>query len=70
MSKQIDEDEHSIEMQLPYLAHVFKERLDEVTFIPGNLVRTLYWKLHTWVLYISVIFSLISNQFWSESNLS
>ena len=36
MSKQIDEDEHSIEMQLPYLAHVFRERLDEVTFIPGN----------------------------------
>ena len=70
MSKQIDEDEHSIEMQLPYLAHVFKERLDEVTFIPGNLVRTLYSKLHNWVLYISVIFSLISNQFWSESNLS
>ena len=70
MSKQIDEDEHSIEMQLPYLAHVFKERLDEVTFIPGKLVRTLYWKLYNWVLYISVIFSLISNQFWSESNFN
>ena len=55
MSKQIDEDEHSIEMQLPYLAHVFKERLDEVTFIPGKLVRTLYWKLRTRVHYIDYI---------------
>ena len=35
MNVKIDEDEHSIEMQLPYLAHVFKDKLDKVTFIPG-----------------------------------
>ena len=34
MSRQIDEDEHSIEMQLPYLARVFQHRLDEVAFVP------------------------------------
>lgn len=34
MSRQIDEDEHSIEMQLPYLARVFRHRLDEVAFVP------------------------------------
>jgi len=32
--QEVDEDEHSIEMQLPYLAHIFKDRLDDVTFIP------------------------------------
>jgi len=34
MNVEIDEEEHSIEMQLPYLAHVFKNRLDQVTFVP------------------------------------
>ena len=34
MSRQIDEDEHSSEMQLPYLARVFRHRLDEVAFVP------------------------------------
>lgn len=34
MSPDVDEDEHSIEMQLPYLAHVFRHHLDSVTFIP------------------------------------
>ena len=34
MDPSTDEDEHSIEMQLPYLAHLFQNRLQEVTFVP------------------------------------
>ena len=41
MSRRVDEEEHSIEMQLPYLAHVFRERLDDVRFVPGNVIITL-----------------------------
>lgn len=43
MSADVDEDEHSIEMQLPYLAHVFQGHLDRVTFVPimvGSLNAT------------------------------
>ena len=40
MNVRIDEDEHSIEMQLPYLAHVFRDKLDQVTFIPGTYLNT------------------------------
>ena len=41
MNVRIDEDEHSIEMQLPYLAHVFRDKLDQVTFIPGTYLKLL-----------------------------
>jgi AmmeMemoRadiSam system protein B len=34
MNRGMDEEEHSIEMQLPYLAHIFKNNLNEVKFIP------------------------------------
>ncbi|KAJ9076807.1 hypothetical protein DSO57_1022755 [Entomophthora muscae] len=34
MAESVDEDEHSIEMQLPYLARVFEGYLDSVEFIP------------------------------------
>jgi AmmeMemoRadiSam system protein B len=34
LSKSTDEDEHSIEMQLPFLAKVFQGRLQQVRFVP------------------------------------
>ena len=70
MGKDIDEDEHSIEMQLPYLAHVFKDRLDEVTFIPilvGSLDKDA---LDTYSVILDEYFArddtifVISSDFW------
>ena len=40
MSPSVDEDEHSIEMQLPFLAHVMSQRKEPFTIVPilvGNL---------------------------------
>jgi AmmeMemoRadiSam system protein B len=40
MTKKVDEDEHSIEMQIPFLAHVLKGHTDRIKIVPilvGNL---------------------------------
>jgi len=34
MDAPTDEEEHSIEMQLPFIAHIFKNRLEEVSVVP------------------------------------
>ena len=70
MGKDVDEEEHSIEMQLPYLAHVFKDRLEEVTFIPilvGSLDKNA---LDTYSVILDHYFArddtifVISSDFW------
>ncbi|KAI9323860.1 MEMO1 family [Dichotomocladium elegans] len=34
MSRKVDEDEHSIEMHLPYTAKIFEKKLDQIKIIP------------------------------------
>ncbi|KAG0178181.1 hypothetical protein DFQ28_004888 [Apophysomyces sp. BC1034] len=34
MNKDVDEDEHSIEMHLPYTYKIFSEKIDEITIVP------------------------------------
>lgn len=34
MSQSVDEEEHSIEMHLPYIAKVMKEKRDKLTIVP------------------------------------
>lgn len=33
-----DEDEHSIEMHLPYIAKVMEDFKDQFTIVPGKLI--------------------------------
>ena len=38
MDMKTDEDEHSIEMHLPYIAKVMEDFKDQYTIVPGNIV--------------------------------
>jgi len=46
MSIEIDEDEHSIEMQLPYIAKAM-ERLQKLPFIAKAMKKLQYRSFHT-----------------------
>ena len=73
MSASVDEDEHSIEMQLPYLAHVFREHLDRVTFVPilvGSLNATKeesYAALLNKYINDDATIFVVSSDFWYEN---
>lgn len=69
MTKEVDEDEHSIEMQLPYLAKVMEHRKDDFTIVPilvGSLNReaeTLYGNIFSEYLGDPENFFVISSDF-------
>ena len=70
MTPDVDEDEHSIEMQLPFLAHIFRNYLDVVTFVPilvgsiNNSKEESYANiLNKYVQQDDTIF-VISSDFW------
>jgi AmmeMemoRadiSam system protein B len=51
MSANVDEDEHSIEMHLPYIYKIFEKKIDSIKIVPilvGSLLTTsevLYGRL-------------------------
>jgi AmmeMemoRadiSam system protein B len=57
MDMKTDEDEHSIEMHLPYIAKVMEDFKDQFTIIPGNTVNYHCVKFSSKINFLSSLFS-------------
>jgi len=74
MPMRVDEEEHSVEMQLPFIAKQFQDKLEEVTIVPmlvGSLNRSqekVYGKLMSGYFADEENFFVISSDFchWGE----
>lgn len=70
MDAPTDEEEHSIEMQLPFLAHIFKNRLEEVSVVPimvGSIKKEKeadYAEVFAKYLNDPEVVFVISSDFW------